>query len=53
MTDLLTGTVTFLFTDIESSTELLKRLGKRYGEVTCSPSVLTVQAASLCRSSQV
>jgi class 3 adenylate cyclase/tetratricopeptide (TPR) repeat protein len=32
MTDLLTGTVTFLFTDIESSTELLKRLGKRYGE---------------------
>src|SRR5712691_8360508 len=32
MTDLLTGTVTFLFTDIESSTQLLKRLGKRYGE---------------------
>jgi class 3 adenylate cyclase/tetratricopeptide (TPR) repeat protein len=31
MTDLLTGTVTFLFTDIESSTELLKRLGTRYG----------------------
>jgi class 3 adenylate cyclase len=33
MTDLLTGTVTFLFTDIEGSTELLKRLGKRYGKV--------------------
>src|SRR5258706_16271568 len=33
MTDLLTGTVTFLFTDIEGSTQLLKRLGKRYGEV--------------------
>jgi class 3 adenylate cyclase/tetratricopeptide (TPR) repeat protein len=32
MTDLLTGTVTFLFTDIEGSTRLLKRLGKRYGE---------------------
>jgi class 3 adenylate cyclase/tetratricopeptide (TPR) repeat protein len=32
MTDLLTGTVTFLFTDIEGSTQLLKRLGKRYGE---------------------
>jgi YVTN family beta-propeller protein len=27
------GTVTFLFTDIEGSTELLKRLGPRYGEV--------------------
>ena len=33
MTTLLTGTVTFLFTDIEGSTLLLKRLGKRYGEV--------------------
>ena len=32
MTTLLTGTVTFLFTDIEGSTRLLKRLGKRYGE---------------------
>ena len=31
MTELLTGTVTFLFTDIEGSTQLLKRLGKRYG----------------------
>ena len=27
------GTVTFLFTDIEGSTSLLKRLGERYGEV--------------------
>ena len=26
------GTVTFLFTDIEGSTQLLKRLGDRYGE---------------------
>jgi class 3 adenylate cyclase/tetratricopeptide (TPR) repeat protein len=33
MTELLTGTVTLLFTDIEGSTELVKRLGKRYGEV--------------------
>jgi class 3 adenylate cyclase/tetratricopeptide (TPR) repeat protein len=32
LTDLLTGTVTFLFTDIEGSTQLLKRLGKSYGE---------------------
>jgi class 3 adenylate cyclase len=27
------GTVTFLFTDIEGSTELIRRLGDRYGEV--------------------
>jgi class 3 adenylate cyclase/tetratricopeptide (TPR) repeat protein len=32
MSELLTGTVTFLFTDIEGSTQLLKRLGKQYGE---------------------
>ncbi len=33
MRDLPTGTVTFLFTDIEGSTRLLQRLGERYGEV--------------------
>jgi class 3 adenylate cyclase len=27
------GTVTFLFTDIEGSTHLVKRLGAGYGEV--------------------
>jgi class 3 adenylate cyclase/tetratricopeptide (TPR) repeat protein len=32
-TTLPTGTVTFLFTDIEGSTQLLKRLGRRYGAV--------------------
>ena len=32
MTTLLTGTVTFLFTDIEGSTRLLKGLGKAYGD---------------------
>lgn len=32
MTVLHGGTVTFVFTDIEGSTELLKRLGERYGE---------------------
>jgi class 3 adenylate cyclase len=31
--DLPRGTVTFLFTDIEGSTELLRSLGTRYGEV--------------------
>src|SRR4051812_31731866 len=33
MAELPTGTVTFLFTDIEGSTRLLARLGDRYGEV--------------------
>lgn len=33
MVKLPTGTVTFLFTDIEGSTHLLKRLGERYGGV--------------------
>ena len=32
MPDLPTGTVTFLFTDIEGSTRLLKSLGARYAE---------------------
>ena len=32
MTELPSGTVTFLFTDIEGSTRLLRRWGKRYGE---------------------
>jgi hypothetical protein len=31
-TSLPTGTVTFLFTDMEGSTRLLKRLGESYGE---------------------
>lgn len=33
MHDLPTGTVTFLFTDIEGSTRLLRRLGERYADV--------------------
>ena len=33
MRDLPTGTVTFLFTDIEGSTRLLQRLGDRYRDV--------------------
>jgi predicted ATPase/class 3 adenylate cyclase len=33
MTDLPTGTVTFLFTDIEGSTRLVQRLGPHYSEV--------------------
>jgi hypothetical protein len=33
MAELLSGTVTLLFTDIEDSTRLLERLGDRYREV--------------------
>ena len=33
MAHLPTGTVTFLFTDIEGSTRLLQQLGERYAEV--------------------
>ncbi|MGH3114747.1 MAG: hypothetical protein ACRDOP_14900, partial [Gaiellaceae bacterium] len=33
MTTLPSGTVTFVFSDIEGSTGLLKRLGERYGEL--------------------
>jgi class 3 adenylate cyclase len=33
MADLPRGTVTFLFTDIEGSTRLLKKLRDAYGEV--------------------
>ncbi len=33
MRDLPTGTITLLFTDIEGSTHLLKRLGERYAEL--------------------
>jgi predicted ATPase/class 3 adenylate cyclase len=43
MTDLPTGTVTFLFTDIEGSTGLLQALGDRY------PAVLDEHAAILRR----
>ena len=33
MTEFPSGTVTFVFSDVEGSTGLLKRLGERYGEV--------------------
>jgi class 3 adenylate cyclase len=32
MTELPAGTVTFLFTDIEGSTQLVRELGNAYGE---------------------
>ena len=41
MAELPTGTVTLLFSDIEGSTALLRRLGDRYGEA------LSIQRALL------
>ena len=37
MVELPSGTVTFLFTDVEGSTRLLKQLRDRYGEVLSEP----------------
>jgi class 3 adenylate cyclase len=42
--DLPTGTVTFLFTDIEGSTKLLQRLGERYADVLADHQRLLRQA---------
>jgi YVTN family beta-propeller protein len=46
MSELPQGTVTFLFTDIEGSTELLKRLGRRYDEVLENHARILREAAS-------
>lgn len=46
MSELPQGTVTFLFTDIEGSTELLKRLGRRYHEVLDEHARILREAAS-------
>jgi class 3 adenylate cyclase len=35
-----TGTVTFLFTDIEGSTHLLQRLGHAYADALCEHQTL-------------
>ena len=43
MAELPTGTVTFLFTDIEGSTRLLQDLGDRYGR--CGTSMRPYAAA--------
>jgi class 3 adenylate cyclase len=44
MTELPTGTVTFLFSDIEGSTQLLRRLGDAYPEVLADHQRLLRQA---------
>jgi class 3 adenylate cyclase len=45
MSELPSGTVTFLFTDIEESTRLLKRLGERYSEVLAAHRRIMREAA--------
>lgn len=44
MTGLPVGTVTFLFTDIQGSTELLEELGERYGRVQDEHASILTQA---------
>ena len=51
--DLPTGTVTFLFTDIEGSTRLLHELGDRYGEVLAQHHLLMRRAFSRHRGVEV
>ena len=48
MTDLLTGTLTLLFTDIEGSTRLLSRLGPRYAEVVSAQRAILRRAFARC-----
>lgn len=54
MTELPSGTVTFLFTDIEGSTSLLKTLGRdRYGEVLARHQVLLRESFAANRGEEV
>lgn len=46
MNELPAGTVTFLFTDVDGSTELVKRLGEHYGEVLAQHRQLVRDAVS-------
>ena len=47
------GTVTFLFTDIEGSTRLLKQLGERYGDVLGEHQRILRDAAERCEGREV
>ena len=47
------GTVTFLFTDIEGSTRLLKQLGERYGDVLTEHQRILRDAAERCEGREV
>ena len=47
------GTVTFLFTDIEGSTRLLKQLGERYGDVLAEHQRILRDAVERCEGREV
>jgi len=53
MDDLPSGTVTFLFTDIEGSTRLLKQLGDRYGDVLAQHGRILRDAVEKCDGREV
>ncbi|HEX6541502.1 MAG TPA: tetratricopeptide repeat protein [Ktedonobacterales bacterium] len=53
MSALPTGTVTFLFTDIEGSTRLLQQLGPRYGEALAHERALLRAAFARCHGYEV
>jgi DNA-binding NarL/FixJ family response regulator/class 3 adenylate cyclase len=53
MAELPTGTVTFLFTDIEGSTQLVKRLGEAYAEVRAEHERILRDAVSANRGEEV
>src|SRR5262249_55438395 len=53
VSDLPTGTVTFLFTDIEGSTRLLQRLGPRYGEALADHRAIMRDAFARCNGREV
>ncbi len=53
MPELPTGTVTFLFTDIEGSTQLLQQLGPRYAEVLADHRAILRAAFARCEGTEV
>jgi predicted ATPase/class 3 adenylate cyclase len=53
MTELPTGTVTFLFTDIEGSTRLLQELGEEYRAVRDEQAAIVRRALAQCEGTEV
>src|SRR5437764_5066314 len=53
MAELPSGTITFLFTDIEGSTQLLKRLGGRYATLLATHRQLLREAAAASGGSEM
>jgi class 3 adenylate cyclase len=53
LSELPSGTVTFLFTDIEGSTELLKQLGDRYADLLTEQRDLLREIFNRCDGQEV